>query len=130
MLTTFLTTVIGWYLVIVSLFLLFHNEHAKSAMAEIIAHRGSQLIMAIVTLITGLLLVVSHNIWVMGWPVVITLFAWLVLLGGLIRFLCPDTAVRVGQSFVDNPIRLKIAAVIFFIIGLFLLFNVYYVYLK
>ena len=126
MTTLFLATVIGWYLVIVSLYSLFQYEQLKANAAEIMGQRGLFFVLAIITLILGLLMVTSHNIWVMGWPVVITVFSWLVLISGVIRMFCPDTANKMRQSFMDNPIKMKIAAVVFLLIGLFLLFQVYY----
>lgn len=128
MITLFLATVIGWYLVIVSLFLIFQHEHVKSVTSEIMANRGLFFVLAIITLILGLLLVASHNLWVMGWPVVITLFSWLVLISGILRLYCPDTAFKMGRSFTNDPNRMKIAGVVFLLIGLFLLFHVYYPY--
>ncbi len=37
-----------------------------------------------VALIMGLLIVVSHNIWALDWPVAVTLIGWLVVLKGLV----------------------------------------------
>ncbi|MBL7479203.1 hypothetical protein [Legionella bononiensis] len=126
MTTLFLATVIGWYLVIVSLYSLFQYEQLKANAAEIMGQRGVFFVLAIITLILGLLMVTSHNIWVTGWPVVITVISWMVLISGIIRMFCPDTANKMRQSFMDNPIKMKIAAVVFLLLGLFLLFQVYY----
>lgn len=126
MTTLFLATVIGWYLVIVSLYSLFQYEQLKSVAAEIMGQRGLFFVLAIMTLILGLLLVTSHNIWVMSWSVVITIFSWLVLISGVIRMFCPDTANKMRQSFLNNPVKMKIASVVSLLVGLFLLFHVYY----
>ncbi|KTD64333.1 hypothetical protein [Legionella spiritensis] len=124
--TLFLATVIGWYLVIVSLFLLFRRETMRTIMAEILAQRALVFVLAVFTLILGLLMVTSHNIWVMAWPVVVTLISWLVLISGLLRFFCPDTAIKMGRSFLNHPTGMNVTTVIFLIIGLFLLFQVYF----
>lgn len=127
MATLFLATVIGWYFVIISLFLIIQHQHLKSIVDEILDQRGLIFIMAILTLIMGLLMVASHNVWVMGWPVVITLIAWLVLISGLLRLFCLDTVIKMGKSFVDHPNKIIIAGVVYLLIGLFLLFHVYWV---
>ena len=126
MITLFLATVIGWYLVITCLFSLIRSEHVKAVAEEIMAQRGLFFLMAIITLILGLLLVASHNIWVMSWPVVITLFSWMVLISGLIRLLCPESANKIARSFLDNPTGMKVGCILFLLIGLFLLYHVYY----
>ncbi|KTD56427.1 hypothetical protein [Legionella shakespearei] len=125
MITNFLAIVIGWYLVITSLYLLLRYEQAKAAMTEVMEQRGLLFILAIITLILGLMMVTVHNVWVLAWPVIITLIAWLTLIGGIVRLFCPDTAIRMGNAFLNDPVKMKIAALIFLIIGLFLLFEVY-----
>lgn len=124
--TIYLATVIGWYLVIISLFLLLRHEQVKSIITDVVAHQGLFFIVAVITLIMGLLMVAGHNVWVVGWPVVITLFSWLVLITGIIRLICADSAKKMASSFTTQPHGIQIAGVIFLIIGLFLLFKVYY----
>lgn len=126
MVTTFLAAVIGWYLVIICLFMLFRYDLIKSIAHDIMSQRGLFFIVAILTLILGLMMVVSHNIWVMGWPVVVTLFSWLVLISGIIRLFRPEIAMKMGQSFLNDPNRIKIASIVLLLLGLFLLLHVYY----
>lgn len=128
MITEFLATVIGWFAVIIGLFLLIRHDHIKSVMQDVMAHSGLFFVFAILTLIIGLLLVVSHNYWVAAWPVVITVFSWLVLISGLLRLICPETAVKIGTSFVSHPGRIQTVGVVWLIVGLFLLYHVYYLH--
>jgi hypothetical protein len=126
MITLFLATVIGWYLIIVGLFLLIRPELAKTVTLEVMEHSGTLFMIAIITLILGLLLVASHNLWIMGWPVAITVFSWLVLIGGLVRLFYPELTLKMGKTFLENPIKMKISAVVTILIGLFFLAHVYY----
>lgn len=123
--TLFLATVIGWYLVIVSLLILFRHEQIKAVTTEILGQRGLFFIIAIMTVILGLLMVVSHNIWVTEWPLVITLISWLVLLSGLIRLFFPDTTIKMARAFTSHPVKMKITSLVLLLLGLFLLFRVY-----
>lgn len=125
MATIFLATVLGWFLVIVSFFLLFRHQHMKLIMADVIGHTGLFFVFALITLIIGLLMVTSHNVWVMGWPVVVTLFSWVILLSGLLRLMWPEMAMQMGQSFFRHPIRMQATGGVLLIIGLFLLFHAY-----
>lgn len=128
MATTFLATVIGWYMVTFGLLILLRSEHVKSVIADVMGQRGLFFILAVITLILGLLMVASHNVWVMAWPVAVTIICWLVLISGVLRLFMPD-AQKWGKSFSQEPMRLKIAAVVFLIYGGYLLFNVYRFYL-
>jgi len=124
--TYFLATVLGWYLVIISLFLILKREAAIVVMRDAMAQRSLLFLIAIITLIIGLLMVVSHNLWVMGWPVIITIFAWLALISGIIRLFFPDTVYKIWNKISDKSETMIIMGVILLIIGLFLLYKVYW----
>ena len=124
--TIFLATVIGWYMVIFGLLLLVKHDYVKSAMADVLAQRGLYFVLAIITVVLGLLMIASHNIWMMGWPVVVTLFGWLILIGGLFRLFCSDAAHKMGKEFLKAPMKMRIVGVVFLIIGVYLLLHVYH----
>lgn len=125
MATTYLATVIGWYLVILNLYMLLKPEHAKSIISEVSSNRGTFFILALFTLILGLMMVTSHNIWAMQWHLLITLFSWMVLIAGIIRLFSPETSIKMGASFFNSPLKMKVSGVFFLLIGLFLLYQVY-----
>ena len=124
--TLFLATVMGWYLVIMSFFMLFRHEQLKLFVTEFLAQRGLFFITAIFTLILGLLLVASHNLWVMEWPVVITIISWFVLLGSLIRLFFADLIIKKGQNKMKHLHGFKIPAIVSLLVGLYLLSHAYY----
>lgn len=126
MATQFLVMVLGWYLVVVSVFLVMRQEELRTVMHEVISNRGLFFVLAFITLILGLMMVVSHNIWMMGWPVLVTIFSWLVLLTGLFRLFYPSMAMSVAKSFLDNPVRMRMTGVLLFVLGLFFLMKAYY----
>lgn len=126
-LTTFLASVLGWYLVIVSLFMLFRREMLESVMKDILAQRALLFLFGLLTLIIGLLLVVSHNIWVMAWPVVITLIAWITLISGIVRLVFPELVIKMGYKQLQNTHALTAIGIIGFVLGLYLLFKGYFI---
>ena len=112
MVTVFLATVIGWYLVVFGLLTLCRYEQLRGVVNDVLGHRGLLFIVAIITFILGLLMVVSHNIWVMGWPVIITVFSWLVLISGIMRLFFPEMVTKVGLSLCNNSTYMYISAII------------------
>ena len=124
-LSIFLAKVIGGYLVIFSLYMLFRQDMMRALIKDILSQRALLFFMALLTLIVGLLLVASHNIWVMAWPVIITVFAWLTLVGGILRLGFPDQISKVGSVWLKNPSYLRTAAVVFLILGLFMLYKAF-----
>ena len=123
--TIFLATIIGWYLVIFGLFLFVKHEHVKSIMEDILASRGMFFLLAFITLLIGLLIVVSHNLWTYAWPVAITLFGWILFVGGVLRLFCSESAKNMGRKFIKHPMKMRVAGVFFFVFGLYLLSHVY-----
>jgi hypothetical protein len=71
--------------------------------------------------VAGLSILRAHNRWTLGWPVLVTLVAWLILLGGLVRMFAPVFA----QREVENSIGVYAGLVVLFAIGLLLTFQAY-----
>lgn len=67
----------------------------------------------------GLLVVRFHNLWIAGWPVVVTLVGWVILLGGLFRMFVPS-AQQLTQKSIAFPVIL-----VLFVVGVFLTFKAY-----
>lgn len=127
MVTLFLAQVLGWYLVVFSLLLILKQKQLLPVIADVLEHKGMFFILALFTLIIGLLLVLSHNIWVLAWPVVITVLCWLILVSGLFRLFFLETAMSAAKSMISHPRRVYVMGAIFLIIGLFLLMHAYHV---
>ncbi|WP_425170277.1 hypothetical protein [Legionella sp.] len=127
MITYFLATVLGWYLVIMGIFLISRREIVISVMNDMVTRPGILLALAFITLIFGLLMVVSHNLWVMGWPVIITIISWLVLINGIIRLFYPAFVYQIWDELAAKPALFTITGIIALLIGLFLLVEVYFI---
>ncbi len=83
--TFFLARVFGLYFTILSLYFLIRREAFTARVTAVLENLGTRTVTALVTLIIGILLVVSHNVWVANWSVLITLFAWLIFIKGILR---------------------------------------------
>jgi uncharacterized membrane protein YhaH (DUF805 family) len=71
--------------------------------------------------VAGLAIIRVHNRWTGGWPVLVTLTGWFVMLAGLIRMFAPEYA----QKEVDNNTAVYGLLIVLFAIGVFLTFNAY-----
>lgn len=127
MMTAFLACVIAWYLVIMGLFLMVRRDVAIAAMNDIMAQTGLLFVIAFITLIVGLMIVISHDVWVMSWPVIITIIGWLALISGIVRLFCPEFIHRMWNKMAAKPESFTISGIIMVLIGLFLLFKIYFI---
>ncbi len=124
--TYFLAIVLGWYLVIMGIFLISRRGVILSAMNNIMAQPGLLLIVGFITLLIGLLMVASHNVWVMGWPVIITIIGWVAVISGIIRLFCPETVHHMWNRMLTKPETFTASGIVMLLLGFYLLFNVYF----
>jgi hypothetical protein len=71
--------------------------------------------------VAGLSIVRAHNLWMGGWPVMVTLMGWFFILGGLFRMFAPEIA----QQSVQNTSTVFVLQMVLLAIGIFLTFKAY-----
>ena len=80
------------------------------------------LVTAFFTIILGLLMVVSHNIWQWSWRVIITIIAWIVLLKGVCILMLPQYTNHLSLLFVEDIDFAYSVAALDGILGIFLVY--------
>ena len=118
--SVFLAQVIGIYLFLVSLAMLMHQAHSKKVIHEFLAIPSLIALSGGLSLIIGLLLVVSHNIWVAKWPVVITIIGWIALIQGCARIFVPQAFVKFMSEITHKKGYLLLSWV-WLLVGLYLI---------
>ncbi len=118
-------SVIGVYLILVSLAVLIHPHRSKKDIAEFLSDHPLLCLSGGLSVLFGLILVRTHNIWVWHWPVVITLIGWLLLLQGICRLFCPDHFIRWMKKLVTEK-RLTMWAWLWLVIGVYLTVVAFY----
>jgi hypothetical protein len=69
-----------------------------------------------ITFLLGLATVVAHNIWVLDWPVAITILGWVSLFKGIEKIGFPDRVNKKAQMFKSQPV---LWGLVIFFIGVF-----------
>ncbi|MEK7562361.1 MAG: hypothetical protein AAB509_01630 [Patescibacteria group bacterium] len=88
-LSNFLAELWGISFVVIALAFLVKETYLKQLFAKIETEE-SLFCLGFVSFIIGLAMVLSHNIWVKDWRVVITIFGWASLLKGLSFLFLPE----------------------------------------
>lgn len=73
--------------------------------------------------VAGLAVVRAHNLWVRGWPVVVTLVGWFILFLGLFRMFAPELFLKSVQRSTPAFIAPTMVALL---VGIYLTFKAYY----
>ena len=68
----------------------------------------------------GVAILLNHNVWVADWRVLITIFGWLFLIGGIMRILAMSMAQRVGESVIAHQRWPLAGAIVTLALGAFL----------
>ena len=101
-LSVFFAQLVGIYLVIVSLATLIRHRQFKKIVHEFIAIPPLVALSGSLSLLLGLLILVPHHVWVLEWPVIITIVGWITLLQGGVRLFFPKNFVHFTKRLVDS----------------------------
>ena len=121
----FLARLIGPTLIALSAALLLNQANMRAMATDFLEHRGLIFLAGVLTLVTGLSIVLTHNEWVWGWPVVITILGWLGVVGGAFRIIFPDSVRSMGETMLDKPGLLTAGGVAEGILGVWLCYAGY-----
>jgi hypothetical protein len=106
--TTFLSKLIGLYLVLISLSMLTHKQATVETMISLTHNPPVLYVVGVIAVAAGLAMVLGHNLWSAGiLPLLVTLTGWLLLTKSLLLlFLSPEAvyglllaATHFGQFF-------------------------------
>lgn len=103
----FWARLLGLYTLIMSVGLFFHLKKYQTLMTELSQNNMVLMILGMFTLFLGLTIVLSHRT-IRGWPIIITVIGYLVILKGILLMFFPhwiQKALSIWQSF-DNYIAI------------------------
>ena len=123
----FLARVIGLVSVISVLAVMIRYKESLVLEEEAMKSQLHIYLSGFVFLILGVLLVVSHSIWVFDWRIIITVIGWIVLLKGVGRIFFPHAIRRLVEKKKANR-KFIFGEVAVFLIGLYLLYYGFIVY--
>jgi hypothetical protein len=98
--TIFLSRLIGLYALVISTSMLVHKTAMITTAAELAQAPPLLFIAGWFTLLAGLAMVLTHNIWAGGTlPVVVTLIGWALLIRGIVMvFISPGGAASIYEA--------------------------------
>jgi len=117
----FLAQIIGIWAIIGAAAAMFGRKHFRKAAAQI--HRDYALLFTIsaIELLLGLVIVLKHQVWE-GWPVLITLIGWAMVLEGILYLFAPEVFKRV-RKMVKNDNLYNLFVIVSLALGIFLVYQ-------
>jgi hypothetical protein len=106
---------------------LFANATAYRAMArEFLQSPALIYLSGLLTMTAGVAIVLTHNVWVADWPVLITILGWLAAIGGAARIILPAQVRSIGETMLKSQATLMVGGAIWLAIGALLCFVGYF----
>jgi 4-amino-4-deoxy-L-arabinose transferase-like glycosyltransferase len=102
--------------------LLLNHAAFQTMAAEFLRNYPLIFLSGLISLGVGLALVLTHNVWTRDWRLIITIFGWLAVIGGVLRIVTPQLAAGVGGVMLVHTAALVIAAFVWLALGAILCF--------
>ncbi|MEM7775204.1 MAG: hypothetical protein AAF732_06310 [Pseudomonadota bacterium] len=113
----FLAKLMGPILLVIGLTVLLNRPAIAAVAEEFIDNRAPLFLAGLLTLVAGLAIVNVHNVWVPDWPVIITVFGWAAIAGGIMRVGLPETTQTIGRNVLAHITVLMPIAVAITLVG-------------
>ena len=94
--------ILGPVLLIATFGMIVNRETYVTMAREFVASPALIYLAGVLTLVTGLAITLSHNVWVMDWPVIVTIFGWLAIAGGIFRMAFPNLVSKMATSMIEE----------------------------
>lgn len=122
----FIARLMGPLVIVVGLTALITPKWLQEVAQEFLASRALIFLAGVMALLIGLAVVNTHNIWTAGWPVIITLFGWLAIAGGILRIGFPALTKSLGEAMLAKQSALRGIAACQVALGAYLSFVGYF----
>jgi hypothetical protein len=99
----FLAKLVGPLALALGLGMLFNREAGRAVLVEFARNPAVLFLAGMVSFPAGLAIVLTHNVWVADWPVLITIMGWLTTISGASRLIAPAGTIRFGRRAYERP---------------------------
>lgn len=113
----FVAALLGPCLIAVALAILVNGRAFRALLAEVAQDRGIVFLAGLIAIAIGASLVKLHNVWVLDWPLLVTLFGWAALTGGFVRVIWPEVAAGMARRFAGSETAINVVAVFGLFVG-------------
>jgi len=113
----FIAKLLGPIFLLVGIALLTNPQTFRTLLQEFIESGVLMYLAGFLGLLGGLALVLTHNVWVLDWRLIITLIGWTSIVRAIVTIFLPQRIVSVGATLIENKSTFVVAAVVDLIIG-------------
>ena len=115
----FIARLIGPLYLAIGVGILLNGSFYSGLVAEAVKSPTLIYFSGLLALVPGLAIINVHDSW-RGWPVIVTIIGWLLVIGGVIRLVLPATTASIAGDLYSKPATLLIVSIIVIVVGAFL----------
>jgi uncharacterized membrane protein HdeD (DUF308 family) len=116
----FLARLLGPLLLLAGIGLFINPRVFRTMATEVVGSITLIYLFGFIDLAAGLAIVLTHNVWVASWRVLITLIGWLLLIRGAARVLITDRIMGYAAKVIRNKQLYPISGAVLTVLGLVL----------
>ena len=116
----YLAKLIGPLFLVIGAGMLFNRQIYATMVEQYLSNYALIYLSGLFGLTVGIMVVLAHNVWTPNWRVIITLFGWLLVVGGTVRVVYPQLVQRVGGTIAHLSAVPVIGGAVVIVVGLVL----------
>jgi hypothetical protein len=116
----FLARLLGPLLLLTGASIVLNPKSFRSIAGEVVRSVTLVYLFGFMDLAAGLAIVLTHNVWVASWRVLITLIGWLLLIRGAVRIAAPEIVMGYAAKVIRNKQVIPAAGAVVGVLGLVL----------
>lgn len=113
----FIAQLVGPVMLVVAAAILKDTDGFRDMAKQLLSMRPLIFIAGMIPLVVGLSIVLTHNVWVKDWPVLITAFGWFAIFIGAFRILFSQVVSKKGAKLIAKSAALPAVAGVLLILG-------------
>ena len=113
----FIARIFGLCYLILGVGLLFNRKVFQRIMGDFSKNAALVLYGGILALVIGVVIILTHNVWVANWTVMITIIGWIALIKGIWIIVFPNTVPKFMQAYQKNENLLMVHSIGALILG-------------
>ena len=122
----FIVKILGPCFLVVALGIMLNRGFFQKVMEDFCKNSALMFFGGMFALVVGLVVVLNHNVWVRGWPVVITIYGWGGILKGIWMLVFPNSAAKFTQAYSKNKTFLLAHSIVILVLGVALIIFGYF----
>ena len=116
----FLARLLGPLLLLTGAGIVLNPKSFRTIAGEVVRSVTLVYLFGFMDLAAGLAIVLTHNVWVASWRVLITLIGWLLLIRGAVRIVAPEIVMGYAAKVIRNKQVIPAAGAVVGVVGLVL----------